>query len=89
MPLVWVPPALRDLTAGRDQVVVGGSTLRQVINALEEQFPGFKKRLVDGDRLNPSMSVAIDGATISMGLLEPVDEDSEITFIPAIRGGKG
>jgi len=87
MAVVRIPSLLRDLTGGKDTVEVPGSTLRQVINNLDKQYPGIKARLLDGDRLNPQITVAIDGALISMGLLEPVEEGSEVSIIPRISGG--
>lgn len=87
MAVVRIPSLIRDLTGGKDTVEVPGSTLRQVINNLDRQYPGIKARLLDGDRLNPQITVAIDGALISMGLLEPVGEGSEVTIIPRISGG--
>ncbi len=87
MAVVRIPSLIRDLTGGKDSVEVPGSTLRQVINNLDRQYPGIKARLLDGDRLNPQITVAIDGALISMGLLEPVEEGSEVSIIPRISGG--
>ena len=87
MAVVWVPSLLRGLTQGKDSVIVPGSNLRSVINNMEERYPGFKGKVMDGNRLSPTVSVAIDGAIISMGLLEKVEDSSEISFLPAIGGG--
>ena len=35
----------------------------------------------------PAFAVVIDGETGPLGLLERVNEDSEVHFIPAIGGG--
>ena len=32
-----------------------------MINNLDTTFPGIKARLVDGDRINPAIAVAVDG----------------------------
>jgi molybdopterin converting factor small subunit len=87
MAMVWIPALMRNETGGKEKVVVSGSTLRQVVNNLLKQYPGLKQRLMDGDQISPMISVAIDGALISMGLLEEVKEDSEVTFIPRVSGG--
>jgi molybdopterin converting factor small subunit len=87
MPLVWIPPLLRDLTAGRDTVTVSGSTVRQVIDALERAHPGIRARLCAADGLRPGLAVVVDGSTASLGLLEPVGPASEVHFLPAITGG--
>ena len=44
MPIVFVPPGLRDLTGGMAQVAAPGSSVGAVIDALEGQFPGIKAR---------------------------------------------
>ena len=88
MAVVWVPTQMRELTGGRNTVTVSGATLRQVISDLERQFPGFRERLVHDDRVNPTLSVIIDGGIASMGLMERVEEKSEISFVPAIGGGR-
>jgi len=67
---------------------VPGATLRQVLDNLEARFPGFKERLIDEEGcLQPEIAVAIDGETNHLGLLQPLEEDSEIQIVPAISGG--
>jgi hypothetical protein len=39
------------------------------------------------DVLMPGVSVIIDGETSQLGLLESVQEDSEVHFLPALGGG--
>ena len=87
MAVVWIPPPIRSLTGGAETVRVQGKTLRQVINGLEDLHPGIKLRLLEGEQVQPALSVVIDGLAVQMGLLEPVGEDSEVHFIPAISGG--
>lgn len=84
---VYVPTMLLPLTGGVKQVPVAAANLRQVINALEELYPGIKDRLVADNQLRPDLSVAIDGEIARMGLLERVQENSEVHFVPAISGG--
>jgi len=87
MATVWIPSLLRPLTGGQRQVTVPGATVGEVIAALDATHPGVRDRLVDGDRLQPSIAVAIDGVTANEGLLSPVRPDSELHIIPAIGGG--
>lgn len=87
MPTVWIPSLMRDLSGGADKVQVAGTTMRQVIAHLEEVYPGIKERLCDEDRVRPNISVVVDRAVIGRSLLEPVAEQSEIHFVPAISGG--
>jgi len=78
---------MQQITDGQQQVVVTGSTVRQIVNNLEEKFPGIKDRLVDNNRIKPNISVAVDGEITPLGMLERVDEESEVHFLPAIGGG--
>ena len=87
MAKVYVPSLMQQITDGQQQVVVTGSTVRQIVNNLEEKFPGIKDRLVDNNRIKPNISVAVDGEITPLGMLERVDEESEVHFLPAIGGG--
>ena len=86
---VWIPPKLQELTDGKQQVQVEGSTVRRLINNLEEQHPGIKEYLVDEeeDDLIPGLAVIIDGEVSQLGMLDKVGDSSEVHFLPAIGGG--
>ncbi|MCS7046653.1 MAG: MoaD/ThiS family protein [Gemmataceae bacterium] len=88
MPTVWIPAPLRSLTQQREQVVVAGTTVREVIDELERQFPGLRARLCLADQLRPGMIVAIDSEVSRRGLDQPVAVDSEVHFLPAVGGGQ-
>lgn len=90
MPEVWIPFRLQSMTGGQKQVRVAGRTLRQVVSNLDKEFPGIKTHLLseDGEDIMPGLAVVIDSQTANMGLLEPVEEGSEVHFLPAIGGGR-
>jgi molybdopterin synthase sulfur carrier subunit len=89
MPEVWLPPKLQRLTGGQDKLQVEGQTVREIVDNLEQAFPGMKAELYyeEEDVLMPGIAVIIDGETSQMGLLEHVREDSEVHFLPALGGG--
>jgi molybdopterin synthase sulfur carrier subunit len=87
MPIVYIPAAMRALTGGESKVTVGGETLREVLDRLDEAHPGLKTRLVDGERLAAGLAVFVDGAVPAGGLRARVGPDAEIYFAPAIAGG--
>ena len=89
MALVWIPPRLQPLTGGRKQVDVKGSTVRQLIDGLEDRYPGIKARLYDAERdsLTRGLAVTVDAVTTELGLLQKVSTDSEVHFLAAIAGG--
>ena len=87
MATVFIPVTLRPLTGGAETVAADGRTVRRIIDALEAQHPGIRDHLVEGHGLRPGLSVVVDGAVASKGLLQPVGTDSEVHFLPAIGGG--
>jgi molybdopterin converting factor small subunit len=78
---------LRDLTDGQKSVSVEGETVRQVIENLEQRFPGLQERLCEDDRLRPGIAVIVDGGTSALKLRQRVQESSEIHFVISISGG--
>jgi molybdopterin synthase sulfur carrier subunit len=88
MATVWIPSLLRDLAGGRDTVVVAGASVREVVDALERLYPGMRERLCEGDALRSGVAVAVDAQLAPLGLLQPVGENSEVHFLPAIGGGQ-
>jgi molybdopterin converting factor small subunit len=87
MPVAWIPATLRTLAGGEESIPVDGTTVREVIDALDARFPGMKERLCDGDNLRPGLAVVIDNQVSRAGLWQPVGEASELHFVPAIAGG--
>jgi molybdopterin converting factor small subunit len=87
MAAVWIPPLMRDLTGGREQVSAPGKTVGEVIAALDEAYPGIRDRLCEGGRLKPRITASVDGRVAGLGLLAPVGEESEVQFLPLIAGG--
>ncbi|MDA0263084.1 MAG: MoaD/ThiS family protein [Chloroflexi bacterium] len=86
---VWIPPKLQQLTGGKQQVQAEGRTVRQVITSLERDYPGIREFLCDDeeDDLTPGLAVIVDGEVSLLGMLEKVQENSEIHFLPAMGGG--
>lgn len=87
MAVVFIPSLLRDLTGGVESLSLPGSTVREVIDQLEQRHPGVKARLVDGERLRPEIAVVVDGAVSRLRLRHRLKDGSEVHFLPAISGG--
>ena len=89
MPIVWIPPLMRALAENQSKVEIAGTTVQEIIDNLDVQFPGMKDRLMADGRVKPGIAVAIDGDVNNEGISmrAPVGEDSEIHFVPAISGG--
>jgi molybdopterin synthase sulfur carrier subunit len=87
MPVVFIPRPLRDMTAGAAEVTVEGTTVRDVVDALDLRYPGIKTRLCRGDSLAPGLQVSIDHVMTMRGLRATVRPESEVHFLPVIGGG--
>jgi molybdopterin synthase sulfur carrier subunit len=87
MPVVFIPKPLRELTDGMAEITVEGGTVREVVEALDRQYPGIKQRLCRGDALAPGLHVSIDDVMTARGLRADVRPESEVHFLPAIGGG--
>ncbi len=87
MATVFIPTMLQKITGGVKQVDCQGRNVRQIIDGLESMYPGIKDRLVEDGEIRSNLAVAIDGDVARMGMLERVNESSEVHFVPAIGGG--
>lgn len=87
MPIVAIPALMRNLTDGEDSVTISGTTIREVINNLENRYPGTKEKLCEGDRIRPGIGVYVNGVLTKVAMHERVDADAELHFLPAISGG--
>ncbi|NQT15152.1 MAG: MoaD/ThiS family protein [Planctomycetes bacterium] len=87
MATVSIPLLLKDATGGARRVDVQGSTLDEIITALDEIHPGIKTRIRHGDKLNPTLAFTVDGKIAARGLDTPVRADSEVCLLPSFGGG--
>jgi len=87
MATVHIPSALRSHSGDIEKLEVAGETLRDVIAALNERFPGMAEHLADGDSLARGLAVSIDGQMSNRGLWARIRPDSDIHFLPALGGG--
>ena len=78
---------MQKLTEGRHQIAVEGETVRQVVDALDALYPGFKDRIVEDDRIKTEIAIAVDGEIVTAGLRAKVGPESEVHFLPALAGG--
>ncbi len=87
MPTIWIPPQMRDLTGGKSSIRVRGKEVREALASLEAVCPGVWERLRQGDDLSPSLTVVVDGEESSLGIYQPLEEESEVHFLPLMAGG--
>jgi molybdopterin synthase sulfur carrier subunit len=87
MVTVFVPTMLQPLTGGVKQVEVEARNVRQLVDQLDQLYPGMRNRLVEEGRIRSNLAVSIDGEIARLGLMERLHENSEVHFVPAIGGG--
>ena len=88
--MIRIPSPLRRMTGRQDRVEVEGSTLSETINGLEDQFPGFKERLLDeAGELKHFVNVYVNGEDVQFlqGLNTPINSTDEVSIVPAVAGG--
>jgi molybdopterin synthase sulfur carrier subunit len=84
--VVWIPALLRPLAGGAETVRASGATLRDIIDDLERQHPGFRDRLLDSGAIRSEIALAVDSDEVS-DLSTAVSDDAEVHILPAIAGG--
>lgn len=87
MPVVVIPTMFEGACGDRRRVRVPGNTLRQVFQNLEQECPGIRERILDGNGILASLNISVDGELTELGLVQPVEDESEILILPALAGG--
>ena len=88
---IRIPTTLRTLTGGASTVEVAGSTVGEVLGALDTAHPGFKDRLFDDEgnlRRFVNVFVADDDVRYLDGLGTAVRDGDTVSIIPAVAGGR-
>lgn len=78
---------MRDLTERKSLIRVPGKTVGEALSNLDAIYPGVWDRLCQGGDLSPSIAVLVDGEEGGLRLHQPLNEDSEVNFLPALSGG--
>ncbi len=83
---VRIPTPLRSYT-DVSQVDATGSTVIEVLDDLDRQFPGLKFRLVDEQgRLRKHMRIFVN-TDVAIGLDQGLGPDDTVTLMQALSGG--
>jgi len=87
---VRIPTPLRTLTKGVSEVNVDASTVRDMIDALEKEFPGARERLCEESgeiRRFVNVFVGDEDIRFLQGLDTPLPDGTQVSIIPAVAGG--
>jgi len=89
---VRIPAQLRALSGGVGEVRLEGSTVAEVLAALDSAHPGFSDRLFEESgklRRFVNVFVADEDVRFLQGLGTPVTDGQTISIVPAVAGGCG
>jgi len=88
--LVRIPTPLQSVTKGEKEVDTNSGLLKDIINSLEDKYPGLKERLIDeSGELRRFVNIYINEEDVRFlnGLETNVAEGAEVSIIPAVAGG--
>ena len=81
---------LRRLTDNADSVEVDATTVRDILDRLDERYPGFRARVCEETgELRRFINIFVDGEDVRFldNLATTVPERAEVSIVPAIAGG--
>lgn len=85
--MVHIPSPLRSYTAQQAEVSVEGSTLWDVLSALDRRFPGIRFRIItEQDTIRPHIRLFVNEDQTT-DLRAPLKPDHHVHIICALSGG--
>ena len=88
---VIIPTLLRRLTENADTIEVEADTVKDILDRLDERYPGFRARVCEtSGELRRFINIYVDGEDVRFleNLSTEAKDGSEIAIVPAISGGK-
>ncbi|MDP6499009.1 MAG: MoaD/ThiS family protein [SAR202 cluster bacterium] len=88
--VVRIPTPLRKMTNGAAKVEVDSTVLGDLVEKLNNEYPGFKDRLVDEEgELRYFVNIYLNGEDVRFmdGLKTATADGDEISIVPAVAGG--
>ena len=89
---VYIPTPFRRLTANREYVEVEGKNVGEVLDAVEQRYPGFGDLVYDRERHVPThINIYLNNQEIQDldGIATIVADGDQVAVIPALAGGAG
>jgi molybdopterin converting factor small subunit len=86
---VRIPTILRTYTGGAKAVDSSGTTLAEVIDAVDSGHPGIKDRLVEAGDLRRFINVYVNDEDVRFlsGLETSIKDGDVVVVLPAVAGG--
>ena len=77
--VVW--GSLKPLVGGEARLEIEASNVRELLQRLEETYPGLKPQIERG------VSISIDGTIFRDSWFEPIPAGAEVHLLPRLAGG--
>jgi sulfur-carrier protein len=91
MPInVRIPVQLRALTNGEEVVKASGKSVLELIDDIDQRFPGVKDRICEASgQVRRFVNIFVNEEDIRFleNLQTPISDKDEVSIIPAIAGG--
>lgn len=86
---VSIPTLLRPLTHDQKRIELEGTTVRELIERMDSQYPGIKERLLDGSEMHRFVNVYVNDNDIRFAdnLGTALKDGDNVTILPAVAGG--
>jgi sulfur-carrier protein len=84
---VHIPSPLLSYTNRRNDVEASGSTIAEMLDDLNRQFPGIRFRMIDEqDSIRPHMKIFVNGEQV-WRLDTALESRDEVYILQALSGG--
>ncbi|MBD6620593.1 MoaD/ThiS family protein [Komarekiella sp. 'clone 1'] len=87
---VLVPTALQNFTNNQATLECSGSNIAELLDSLEQNFPGIKSRLCDeAGKPRRFLNLYLNSEDIRFleGTDTPLKDGDEVSIVPAVAGG--
>ncbi|TET94007.1 MAG: MoaD/ThiS family protein [Desulfobacteraceae bacterium] len=88
---VRIPTPLQKLTQNQAEVKASGTTIKELIEDLEKNFPGIKGRVCDETgKIRRFINIYVNEEDVRFLQRDetPLEDGDEVSIIPAIAGGR-
>jgi molybdopterin synthase sulfur carrier subunit len=87
---VKIPVPLQRLTQGKEEVEGEPGSVMDLVNSLENKYPGIRERISEAGKIRRFVNVYINEEDIRFKQSEntQVKDGDEVSIVPAIAGGQ-
>ena len=88
---VRIPTPLRNLTKDQSDIQIEAATIGELLDNIEEQYPGIKDRLMDEQgELRRFVNVYVNEEDIRFldGIKTALSSGDKVAIVPAVAGGR-